>query len=235
MAKIVKSNLIDKIFDYITEQILSGNWKANTKIPSETELAETLGVSRMSLRMAIQKSNVLGLTETMVGEGTFVRDFNMRSYFSELYNSKILTKDYNVINDFRMILQIGSIRLAFEKDSYGKGVEELEKIYSEMETAAADDDVEKFNSLDAQFHQTVCELSDNLLMTMLYDAIHHSFNEAMAQNLQRSVKDSGSYENVLRFHKTMLDGIKEKDIQKCIEMEMESRVRSYRYYKKISE
>ncbi len=235
MSKIIKSNLTDKIFDYITEQILSGKWAANSKIPSETELAETLGVSRMSLRMAIQKTNVLGLTETLVGEGTFVRDFSMRNYFTELYNSKILTKDYNEINDFRMILQIGSIRLAFEKPTFKAESEKLERIYYQMEAAAADENVEKFNYLDSQFHQTVCELSDNLLMSMLYDAIHHTFNEATAQNVQHSVKTSGSYELVLKFHKTILEGIKEKNIQKCIDAEMEARVRSFQYYRKLSE
>jgi GntR family transcriptional regulator, transcriptional repressor for pyruvate dehydrogenase complex len=117
--------------------------------------------------MAIQKSNVLGLTETLVGDGTYVRDFSMRSYFRELYDSKILARNYNVINDFRMILQIGSIRLAFEKPTIDESAAELEKIYKAMEAAAEAND---------------------------------------------------------------LAGIQERNIQKCIDAEMESRIRSYKYY-----
>jgi GntR family transcriptional repressor for pyruvate dehydrogenase complex len=225
--------LTDKIFDHIRDKILSGEWQSGIKIPSEVELAEDLGVSRMSLRMAIQKSNVLGLTETLVGEGTYVRDFNMRSYFSELYDSKILAKNYNVINDFRMILQIGSIRLAFEKPNIVEDAGELEKIYLEMEIAAGNDDLERFNELDSQFHQSICALSDNELMCMLYDAIEHTLNEVSAKNVENSIKTAGSYKYILHFHKSILEGIKERDIQKCIDTEMESRARSYKYYEKM--
>lgn len=231
MPKLIKSTLTDQIFDHIKDRILSGEWKAGDKIPSEFELAESLGVSRISLRMAIQKLNVLGLTETLVGDGTYVRDFSMRSYFSELYDSRILSKNYNVINDFRMILQIGSIRLGFEKPSIEESAAELEGIYRAMEAAAKDEDLELFNELDSRFHQCVCGMSDNELMCMLYDAIEHTLREVTAKNVENSVKSSGSYENVLAFHRTILEGVKSRDIEKCIEAEMASRKRSYAYYK----
>lgn len=231
MPKLIKSTLTDQIFDYIKDRILSGEWKVGEKIPSEFELSESLGVSRISLRMAIQKLNVLGLTETLVGDGTYVRNFSMRSYFSELYDSKILSKNYNVINDFRMILQIGSIRLGFEKPSIEESAAELERIYESMEEAAAAGDLELFNELDSSFHQCVCGMSDNELMCMLYDAIEHTLREVTAKNVENSVKRSGSFENVLSFHKIILEGVKGRDIQKCIDAEMKSRARSYSYYK----
>lgn len=231
LAKLIKSSLTDQIFDHIKDRILSGEWKVGEKIPSEFELSESLGVSRISLRMAIQKLNVLGLTETLVGDGTYVRDFSMRSYFRELYDSRILAKNYAVINDFRMILQIGSIRLAFEKPNIDEGAAELERIYLSMEKAAEAEDLERFRELDSQFHQCICGLSDNELMCMLYDAIEHTLQEVTAKNVENSVKNAGSYRLVLAFHKTILEGVQERNIQKCIDAEMESRVRSYSYYK----
>lgn len=234
MPRIMKSTLTDKIFDYIKDRIISGEWPVNEKIPGEIELSEELGVSRLSLRMAIQKSNILGLTETLVGDGTYVRDFTMRTYFRELYDSEILSRDFNEINDFRMILQIGSLRLAFAKPNIQNSVEEIEAIYAEMEAAAQNNDIEAFKSADARFHQNVCGLCDNELMFMLYDAIEHTLNEVAEQNVENSIKRSGSFNNVLHFHKAILDGIKERNIEKCIEAEMESRERSYSYYKKKS-
>lgn len=85
MPKIMKTSLTDQIFDYIQGEIVKGTWKPGEKLPSETELAASLGVSRMSLRSAIQRSCAMGLTETRVGEGTFVRNFSLRSYFAQLY------------------------------------------------------------------------------------------------------------------------------------------------------
>ena len=111
MPKFVKSSLVDQIFDYLQSEILKGTWAPGEKLPSETELAVSLDVSRMSLRSAIQRCCAMGLTETRVGEGTFVRDFNLRSYFTELYRLKLLGRNPNEINDMRAILQLGSVRL----------------------------------------------------------------------------------------------------------------------------
>ena len=52
MKKIVRTNLTAQISSYIQDEIIKGTWKPGEKLPSETELAETLGVSRMSLRSA---------------------------------------------------------------------------------------------------------------------------------------------------------------------------------------
>ena len=113
MKKFVKSSLVDQIFDYIQGEIIHGTWKPGEKLPSETELAASLEVSRMSLRSAIQRCCAMGLTETRTGEGTFVRNFSLRSYFSELYRMKLLGQQPNEINDLCAILQLGSARLAF--------------------------------------------------------------------------------------------------------------------------
>ena len=49
MEKIVRKTLTDQIFDYIQDQIANGSWKRGEKLPSETELAEKLGVTRQTI------------------------------------------------------------------------------------------------------------------------------------------------------------------------------------------
>ena len=230
MQKLTKDSLTDKIFGYIKDKILSGEWPANQKIPGEVELAETLGVSRMSLRMAIQKSNVLGLTETLVGDGTYARDFNMRTYFKEIYNSKLLELGINEINDFRTILEIGGIRLAFEKEVPKASIDFIESTYKKMEEALKADDFQTFNKLDFKFHKSICSLCNNELMNMLYDAIEHTISKVTARNVEKSIRSAGSYDKVLKFHKAILDAIKSRDLEMCIEAEMISRRRSAKSY-----
>lgn len=227
MAKLTKDSLIDKIFGYVKDRIISGEWPPNTKIPGEIELSQTLGVSRMSLRMAIQKSNLLGLTETMVGDGTYTRDFSMRSYFKELYNSKILELDFKEINDFRMILEIGAIRLGIEKGITQETVDSLETTYERMRKAIDAKDIDLFGKMDLEFHKTVCRLCDNELMSMLYDAIEYTLVKVAATNVEKSVDVDGSYEHVLQFHNEMLEGIRKGDLDRCIRAELGSRARSY--------
>lgn len=47
--------------------------EAGGKIPSENELAQQFGVSRVTVRNALQKLSALELLETRFGEGSFVR------------------------------------------------------------------------------------------------------------------------------------------------------------------
>src|SRR5262245_38773704 len=52
--------------------ILSGRWKAGSRIPSENELTTHLNVSRSTVRLALQKAEIEGLIERTAGRGTFV-------------------------------------------------------------------------------------------------------------------------------------------------------------------
>ena len=76
----------------------------------------------------------MGLTETRVGEGTFVRDFNLRSYFTELYRLKLLGRNPNEINDMRAILQLGSVRLAMTDSISQEKIGKLEELFHQMES-----------------------------------------------------------------------------------------------------
>jgi len=51
-----------------------GSLRSNDRIPSERELAERFGVSRMTMRHAIERLVNLGLLYRVQGSGTYVRD-----------------------------------------------------------------------------------------------------------------------------------------------------------------
>ncbi len=233
MAKLVRNSLTDQIFDYMRQKILSGEWKPNEKIPSENELSERLGVSRMSLRAAIQRSNALGLTETRVGDGTYVVDFSMRGFFKSLYDFNILQQDFQQMNEFRMIIQIGSVRLALMRgDDLSEEIAELENIYNEMSASLNNKDYESFHDADYRFHEYISLMSRNEYIKYLYDAISSIWFEVTKSNSMKSIERNKSEKMVLQFHKSILEGLKERNIDKCVEAEMESLRRSATYYKK---
>ena len=57
----------------IEERIRSGGWKLHEKIPAERQLALSLGVSRNTLRSAIQVLQGRGILGSRRGSGTFVQ------------------------------------------------------------------------------------------------------------------------------------------------------------------
>ena len=61
-----------KIHNELRENIEAGKWQIGEKIPAERELAAEFGVSRMTLRQAIQTLVDDGILERRVGAGTYV-------------------------------------------------------------------------------------------------------------------------------------------------------------------
>ena len=61
------SPLYDRVADRIREQISNGAIAPNSRIPSERILAETFGVSRVTVRQALKELESAGLVEVVAG------------------------------------------------------------------------------------------------------------------------------------------------------------------------
>lgn len=61
-----------QIHDKIKQEIEDGIWKIGDRLPSERELSEVFGVSRMTLRQAIQTLADEGILERKIGSGTYI-------------------------------------------------------------------------------------------------------------------------------------------------------------------
>jgi GntR family transcriptional regulator len=63
-----------QVADRLRPSIESGEWPAGHKLPSESELMEQFGVSRVTVRLAVGALRAEGLILTRQGRGSFVRD-----------------------------------------------------------------------------------------------------------------------------------------------------------------
>ncbi|MHB8625872.1 MAG: GntR family transcriptional regulator [Aggregatilineales bacterium] len=61
-----------QLHNQLRQLILSGHWPNATRIPSESQFAEHLSLSRGTVRLALQQAEVEGLIERMAGRGAFV-------------------------------------------------------------------------------------------------------------------------------------------------------------------
>lgn len=61
-----------QVEQYILEHIQSGEWALGVQIPTETELAQQMNISRPTVRQALTKLTTQGYLERIKGKGTFV-------------------------------------------------------------------------------------------------------------------------------------------------------------------
>lgn len=71
-----------QIHNEIKRNIEANKWKIGDRIPSERELSTDFGVSRMTLRQAIQTLVDEGILERRVGSGTFVANQKVQKKMS---------------------------------------------------------------------------------------------------------------------------------------------------------
>jgi GntR family transcriptional regulator len=64
--------LYQQLSDYIRRQVLGAHWPAGSAIPSERELMRITGLSRMTVRQAIDSLTREGLLTRIHGRGTFI-------------------------------------------------------------------------------------------------------------------------------------------------------------------
>lgn len=72
--------------DLIISRILSGELQPLDRVPSEHELVDTTGVSRMTANRALRELNDEGYVERVAGKGTFVADLKAASHLLEVRN-----------------------------------------------------------------------------------------------------------------------------------------------------
>ena len=76
--------LYQKIKDHILDQVKRGKLKHGMRVPSETELVERLGVSRMTVHRAMRELSEAGVVDRVQGIGSFVSAPPARTELMEL-------------------------------------------------------------------------------------------------------------------------------------------------------
>lgn len=218
--KVQRVSVADQVYDILVKKITDGEWRIGEKIPSEIELSHQLGVSRVTLKIALQKLNTLGVTETRVGEGTFVCDFNLKNYFSELMRSNILNVSKNQINEFRILLEYCTMRLVVLNPAQPKKLSQLEKAFQKMTRAIEKEDDKSYHDAHFQFHRLICSMSNNLLFIQLYDAMTETFYQIYKSNSEKTWSTMGREESITH-HRHLLDALKGRNLSRISQLQDE--------------
>ena len=75
----------DYVVEQLKERIVSGEYKSGDQLPPEGALCELFGVSRITVREALKKLNMMGLVEIKQGKGTFVKTVDLGMFMKPLF------------------------------------------------------------------------------------------------------------------------------------------------------
>jgi GntR family transcriptional regulator, transcriptional repressor for pyruvate dehydrogenase complex len=164
IKKIVRDGVADQVYCQLKENVAQGVWKPGDKIPSENQLVSLFGVSRASVRMALQKMITLGILESKVGDGTYVKAFTPGAYINEFVPLALKPEDQIEIMELRKALETEALKLAAERAT-SEDLAELEAIYLRAREAHKKKDLENYFKEDLQFHTQIFRMSKNSIFS----------------------------------------------------------------------
>lgn len=207
--KVKTDSLRAQVYAQLKDQLMRGTWLPGQKLPSENQLCETFGVSRVTVRAAIQQLEILGLVETKHGGGTFVKDQSALAAIDLLHPLVSFKGSHELITvlEYRKIVEKGTIALAVKRATK-RDIESLERIYDTMVSLI--DHPEEFAKADLEFHLTIARITENPILVKVCSLI----NDILAVAMEDTVRILG-YETGIKYHRLLIDAMKTGNGDEC--------------------
>ncbi|GGT63734.1 FadR/GntR family transcriptional regulator [Streptomyces purpureus] len=159
-----RSALSDQVIAELRNQITSGEWPVGSRIPTEPELVEQLGVARNTVREAVRALAHNGLLDIRQGSGTYVL---ATSELAGVMHRRFAGSNPRHIAELRSTLESSAARLAARRRTE-RDLKQLDTLLARREEAWETGDAEHFVTADASFHLAVVAASHNEVLAGLY-------------------------------------------------------------------
>ena len=159
-----RSALADQVIAALRTQIASGEWPVGTRIPTEPELVEELGVARNTVREAVRALAHNGLLDIRQGSGTYVV---ATSELAGVMQRRFADADPLHVAEMRAALETSGARLAAQRRTK-QDLAQLDALLARREAAWDSGDAERFVEADASLHLGVIAASHNDVLAALY-------------------------------------------------------------------
>lgn len=198
--------IYEEIMEQLKEMISNGELRHGQKLPSERELAESLGVSRASVREALTALEAIGILDIRPGEGTFVRETSVSDTFAPL--AMVLEMEQNSMEqlmEVRRVLETELAALAAQRAT----AEDLMNIEANLNHMKTAHNISEAVKADLRFHFAIAEATHNRillrLMNTVADLMHNTFR------IQREELFGAKGREIIAEHEAIYQAIRDGD------------------------
>lgn len=196
-----------QVREQLEAAIERGDYAAGDRLPSERELVELLGVSRVSVREAIRALEAVGLVRVEHGRGCFVAESRSDQYASSFSHWLTVHKDeiFELLKVRGALDELAAEAAATEADA--AAVARLVVLNADFRAAGAT--MQELVDHDVAFHEGIAEASASPLLCDLLRELHLTFNESRRATLQ----PQGRPDESAREHDAIIAAIEKGDPQ----------------------
>ncbi|MFE3516628.1 FadR/GntR family transcriptional regulator [Streptomyces sp. NPDC059166] len=197
-----RSALADQVIAQLRNQITAGEWPVGSRIPTEPELVEQLGVARNTVREAVRALAHNGLLDIRQGSGTYVV---ATSELAGVMHRRFADADPRHVAELRSTLESSAARLAALRRT-DRDLRQLDTLMARREAVWASGDAEAFVAADATLHLAVVAASHNDVLTELYADLNDLLREYLRDDVGPELGPEG-----LMDHARLVEAIRAGD------------------------
>lgn len=199
--------LSDKVVDQLTDGIMSGRLAPGSRLPSERELGDQLGVSRTVVREAVRSLAALGLVTVTAGRGVEVTADPKAASLSMRLNIRGYGEvNYGTVHEVRVPIEAQTAALAALRAT-DADIERLRAICNRHAAHIEAGDLSAAGQDDLEFHDLIADLAGNPLLKAMYASLAEVLNDVRTPARHNAeVADSG-----LRAHRWLLECLANRD------------------------
>lgn len=212
-VKVNSSSFVQQTIDFITDAIIRGELTPGSKIPTEVQLSETLGLSRNTVREAIKILIFMGVLEIRRPEGTFVCSGFSESLIDPMLYGIILNQGdgYDRLMELREMMEVGVLQLAIQKAT-DEEIESLRGPLSVLDEAchAKTPTLEEVFDADNQFHIALNKLGGNEMVDKISNTVR-SLTHAMRYESVSQIVENNKTDDLYKSHELLFNILKNRD------------------------
>ena len=196
----------EMIVDYFIDQIRKRELHPGDRLPPERELAESMNVSRASIREAIRSLSLMNLVEMKRGSGTFVSSLEPDLLVERLQNVFALNDaTFLDLIKARQVIEPELTALA-ALQANAADIEVLADILDRSKQCLNNNPMD-FPLLDIEFHLKIAEIAQNFTLLYFMKAI----TQLSVASSTRTADEIQGVREAIESHTTIFEAIKEKD------------------------
>lgn len=202
-----RNDLPALVADNIRNLIVRRELVPGSKLPTEKELGEQHGVSRVVVREAVARLRHEGLVTSHQGRGVFVASPEDGRFLSIAEGALARPEDFRKLYEVRKILESGTAALA----AVNHDGEDLGRIGHELDRMVAPDvDPDSYVDADISFHRAIATASRNPFLVLFISFVDARLKESISLALSR-LDFRSTIDISVAEHRSILDRILARD------------------------
>jgi GntR family transcriptional regulator, transcriptional repressor for pyruvate dehydrogenase complex len=208
--KLHQGRMYEAITNQVMEAILRGDLAPNDKLPSEKELVEIFGVSRVTVREAIRSLEYMGIVEVRQGSngGAFIKKVDLDAVLAQIANALRMTNlTIRHLSEVRAALELSAVSRYLPSVFTDEQQVDLMANVELGETYAMQGNHSKRLQANFHFHSMLVDLAGNPLLSLMHKLVV-DLSLPFFENVQPSPE---MFSKTFDHHREIVDALRARD------------------------